>query len=125
MGSRYDEQMDELDSRRISLEVKQSEIAAALSLDRSTVRSYMNGSSGKKSTRCRIVHYLNSREFYKGYTFRSKADFALLLNDILEQFSGVGMTASEQKAKITEKKDGDIPCPYNIGIDGDSCLEGR
>ncbi len=41
MSSRYDEQMDELDSRRISLEVKQSEIAAALSLDKSTVRSYM------------------------------------------------------------------------------------
>ncbi len=64
------------------------------------------------------MRYLNSREFYKGYTFRSKTDFALLLNDILEQFSGVGMTASPKKAKITEKKDGDIPCPYNTETDG-------
>lgn len=96
----YDEQYTALDSRRRELEVKLSEIAAATGLDRSTIRGYMNGSAKKPATLKKITRYLDSREFYRGYLFRSRDDFAKLLDRVLSQLSASGVTATDVGAAV-------------------------
>lgn len=96
----YDEQYTALDSRRRELEVKISEIAAATGLDRSTIRGYMNGSAKKPATQKKISRYLDSREFYRGYLFRPRDDFARLLDRVLSQLSISGVTATDVGAAV-------------------------
>ena len=62
------------------LEVSQNDIATAVGISKPTVNAYLNGTLKKQEILDKIYRYLNSREFYLGYSFMPTWQFAEFLN---------------------------------------------
>ena len=63
------------------LEVSQGEIAEAVGISKTTVNHYLDGTFTNPEKLDSIYRYLNSREFYCGYTFMPSKKFAEFLRD--------------------------------------------
>ncbi len=62
------------------LEVSQNDIATAVGISKPTVNAYLNGTLKRQEILDKIYRYLNSREFYCGYSFMPTWQFAEFLN---------------------------------------------
>lgn len=63
-----------------TLEVSLNDISSAVGIPKSTVSHYLDGDYKKPEKLDSISRYLNSREFYSGYSFMPTREFAEFLN---------------------------------------------
>lgn len=63
------------------LEVSQSEIASAVGISKTTVNNYIYGNFANREKLDSIYRYLNSREFYNGYSFMPTKQFAKFVKE--------------------------------------------
>lgn len=100
------------------LEVSQGDIAIAVGISKTSVNEYIHEYCGNQKTLDSIYRYLNSREFYNGYSFMPTKDFARFLNtEVLSVFRKTMKQSEIAKAigMTPQKLSKLIGCIYSDG----------